>query len=161
MHTVCVFKTRNKNPFSLLFHLIAWFFCYFHYWENRKYNNQILWFYSLDSSNMYNNGTGILGSFFACSQYLKVDSHSDIVKQKLKTYNSKSYKILSIFTFIYMYLSVRKFCQNKAYSLWSTNNLSFLPIWFVKIEVWPWTLWYIQWLYTRFNSFFNKKLFIV
>ena len=37
---------------------------------------------------MYNSGTGTLGSFFACSQYLKVDSNSDIVKPKLKTFNS-------------------------------------------------------------------------
>lgn len=59
---------------------------------------------------MYNSGMGTLvGSFFACSQYLKVDSNSDIVKPKLETFNLELYKVLKINLYFYVHVSVRKF----------------------------------------------------
>ena len=63
---------------------------------------------------MYNSGTGTLGSFFACSQYLKVDSNSDIVKivkPKLETFNLELYQVLKInlYFYVHVHVSVRKF----------------------------------------------------
>ena len=54
----------------------------------------------------------LVGSFFACSQYLKVDSNSDIVKivkPKLETFNLELYKVLKINLYFYVHVSVRKF----------------------------------------------------